>query len=76
MSGRVLAQLMCYIILLLKCINSKKKLWEKLGKLKGSNRPDTETIFKLLTMDAAINITKEDTKEENRGIDSGCNYQE
>ena len=31
---------------------------------RGIKRPDTESIFQLLTMDAAINITMEDTKEK------------
>ena len=36
-------------------------------------RPDTESIFKLLTTDAAANITMKDTKK-NTDIDRDLNY--
>ena len=62
-SERGLAQLILFF--LLKWIYSKKIFLEAIKKIRwGSKRPDTGSIFKLLTMDTATNITMKETKKK------------
>lgn len=53
------------LVFTLSCGRIEEQILETIIKIRrGIKRPDTESIFQLLTMDAATNITMEDTKEK------------